>query len=97
MNLTTPAAGYKTCPSRRRGAVCGLATVALLAVAIAGCNGKRSYPTISARNPDGGNVSVHGTYNHCPEIFFVASPDHTVVGQTITLTAVGRRTRTATR
>jgi hypothetical protein len=86
MNRTTPAAS----PSKRRGVACTLAAVALLAVAIGGCNnGKRSYPTISARNPDGGNVSVRGTYNHCPEIFFVASPDHTSVGQTITLNALG--------
>jgi len=57
-------------------------------VAAFGCNrAKKTYPTISAQNPDGGSASIKGTYNHCPQTFFVASPDHVRVGQTITLTA----------
>src|SRR5262245_48584683 len=67
--------------------ICSVAALALLVSP--GCNrGRKSYPTINARNPDGGGVSVKGTYNHCPQVYFSASPDHTRVGQTIILTAV---------
>jgi len=60
--------------------------VAAAAVIAAGCGKARhTYPTISAVNPDGGNVNVHGTYNHCPQLIFVASPDHADVGGTIAL------------
>ncbi len=64
--------------------VCSVAALALLAAS--GCNRGKKYPTINAHNPDGGGVSVKGTYNHCPQVYFSASPDHTRVGQTIALT-----------
>jgi hypothetical protein len=50
------------------------------------CN-RRRYPTISARSPDGGNVNVRSTYNYCPFVLFVATPDHAPVGQPILITA----------
>src|SRR6478752_1521674 len=46
--------------------------VAAAAAIAAGCGKARhTYPTISAVNPDGGNVNVRGTYNHCPQLIFV--------------------------
>jgi hypothetical protein len=72
--------------SSRRLAFCGVAALAVLAAA--GCGkSRRSYPTISAVTPDGGSVKVRGTYNHCPQIFYSATPDHADVGQTIALSA----------
>jgi hypothetical protein len=54
-----------------------------------GCNkAERGYPTISARSPDGGNVNVHGDYNRCPQVIFIATPDHVPVGRPISLTAM---------
>jgi len=62
---------------------------ALTMLACFGCNrAERTYPTIQARSPDGGNVTVRGTYNRCPLALFVAAPDHTSVGQAILLTAM---------
>src|SRR5262249_28837915 len=43
------------------------------------------YPTISVVSPDGGGVNIKGTYNHCPDIVFAASPNHADVGGTIAL------------
>jgi hypothetical protein len=73
--------------SQRRAVVCSLVTIALLSSL--GCNKARrkDYPTISATSPDGGNVNVKGTYNHCPFVLFFASPEHAPVGHPITLTA----------
>ena len=58
--------------------------------------GAKSYPTISRGIPDGGNVNVHGTYNHCPQAFFSATPDHAPVGQSDRPDGVGVATRTTT-
>lgn len=86
MKRTTATREREVDVSRRPGPAWAVA--ALVLVAALGCNkAKRTYPTISSRNPDGGGVSVKGTYNHCPQNFFVASPDHVRVGQPITLTA----------
>ena len=80
----------RTMVRRRRSAwitSCFIGGLAVLALA-SGCNkARRSYPTISAVNPDGGNVNVRGTYNHCPQVFYSASPTHAAVGQTISLMA----------
>ena len=62
--------------------------VALGALGVFGCNKAERYPTISARSPDGGNVGVHGDYNFCPQVIFLASPDHVAVGRPIVLTAI---------
>src|SRR6476469_8286917 len=63
--------------------------VAVGALGVFGCNkAERRYPTISAGSPDGGNVGVRGDYNFCPQVIFLASPDHVPVGRPIVLTAV---------
>jgi hypothetical protein len=86
MTSIAPMLKRGTVAPRWRRIACAIAAVATLASV--GCNrGKRTYPTISARSPDGGNVNVHGTYNHCPQVLFVATPDHVLVGQSIGLTA----------
>jgi hypothetical protein len=59
---------------------------ALMLLASSGC-GKKAYPTITARNPDGGSVHVHGTYNHCPVAVFTAIPEHVSIDRPIALTA----------
>src|SRR4051812_18322637 len=70
----------------RPGVAMGL--VALTLLALSGCNkSRKTYPTISARNPDGGNVSVRGQYNHCPVALFVAVPDHATLDKPIALDA----------
>jgi hypothetical protein len=63
-----------------------LAAAALVLLASSACS-KKTYPTITARNPDGGAVHVHGTYNHCPLAIFSAAPDHVSIDRTISLTA----------
>lgn len=68
----------------RQGIALGLVAMAVLASS--GCKSRKSYPTISARNPDGGSVSVHGQYNHCPVVLFVAVPDHVTLDRSIALT-----------
>jgi len=83
MKTVTPRIGL----ARRSAAVAG-AAMAALALLAAGCGKARhTYPTISAVQPDGGNVNVSGTYNHCPQIIFAASPNHADVGGTIALSA----------
>ena len=63
--------------------------VAAGVIGLFGCNkAERSYPTISARVPDGGRVGVHGDYNFCPQVIFVASPDHVPVGRPISVIAI---------
>ena len=79
MTQSTPTVTRRLRFSRFPGVVC---IVALTTLAALGC-GRRTYPTISAHNPDGGSVNVHGTYNHCPVVYFSASPDHVSVGQAI--------------
>jgi hypothetical protein len=82
----TPTAAPRRASASGGRVFAGLAAVALLA--FSGCNrSHRDYPTISATAPDAGGVKVKGTYNHCPFALFTASPDHTAVGQSISLTA----------
>jgi hypothetical protein len=82
----TPTAGPCRASASGHRVFIGLAAIAVLA--FSGCNrSRRDYPTISATTPDGGGVTVKGTYNHCPFALFTASPDHTSVGQSIALTA----------
>src|SRR5205809_4855553 len=83
MTQSTPTVTRRLRVSRFPGVVC---IVALTTLAPLGC-GRRTYPTISAHNPDGGSVNVHGTYNHCPVVYFSASPDHVSVGPAIALSA----------
>ncbi|HXU03820.1 MAG TPA: PKD domain-containing protein, partial [Polyangia bacterium] len=67
----------------------GVTSLAMLAVVASfGCTKpRRTYPTINAVAPDGGGARIHGQYNHCPVVVFVASPDHASVGQPVSLTA----------
>jgi hypothetical protein len=65
------------------------AFVAVGLLGLAACNkAERRYPTISARSPDGGGVNVHGSYNRCPQVIYVATPDHVAVGRPISLMAI---------
>jgi hypothetical protein len=63
--------------------------VAVGLLGLAGCNkAERRYPTISVLSPDGGGINVHGSYNRCPQVIYVATPDHVPVGRPISLTAI---------
>ena len=61
--------------------------VAVSVLGLFGCNKADRYP-ISARSADGGNVGIHGDYNRCPQVIFVATPDHVTVGRPILLMAI---------
>ena len=67
-------------------------TVVFLAIGLLGLSGcnkaERRYPTINARSPDGGSASVHGDYNRCPQVLFIATPEHVRVGQPISVMAI---------